>query len=596
LLCFFDRRQYGSGVRGGVSDWIGRRLWWAGVPALVAGAGAWAALADDKAGWTVVSASAAAVLGAFGPTVTDRWARRRERSDEQSRSLQRVVSAELPESVAWLLHPRRQVVPFFGRGWILRELESWLTDRAATAVRLLVGAGGVGKTRLALQLAGRAPGWQVILVRPEAEAETAELIVSGASRERQLLLVDYAETRDRAGLAALLCAAQQAGARVLLLSRVAGLWWETLSAAYPQQAHLVDALTGPASVVELSARVEEGSPDQVVAQAAAAFADRLGRPAVAVPARGWDVDTPVLRLHAAALVVVLGGAYRQDRVDVLAEVLGHEARYWRGAARRAGLVAGEQPGSDAVLQELVGLAALLGADGDEQAADVVGRVPALSDADEELVHRYAGWLTGLYPRDPAGGGWVGVQPDLLAEALAVRVLSGYRPVMLSALFTGASLEQAVRALTVLGRACAHQPDADAIIGVVLAADVVLMARAVVRVAVQFPGRFTTRMTVLLATADIDWPAVCAVAEQVPYPTLELGRLAAALTSRIVSTFPSGTSTAERARWVHRHAMRLYQVGQRDEAMAASQDAVGLRRELAADDTTATPTCPISPPR
>lgn len=50
----------------------------AAVVAAVAGASAWAALADDKAGWAVLAASLAAVVGAFGPTIVQ-WARRAAR-------------------------------------------------------------------------------------------------------------------------------------------------------------------------------------------------------------------------------------------------------------------------------------------------------------------------------------------------------------------------------------------------------------------------------------------------------------------------------------------------------------------------------------
>jgi predicted DNA-binding transcriptional regulator YafY len=58
----------------GRSRWVGlrRRALWAAVPGVVAGVGARAALADDKKGWTIVSAAVAAMVGAFGPTVADR--------------------------------------------------------------------------------------------------------------------------------------------------------------------------------------------------------------------------------------------------------------------------------------------------------------------------------------------------------------------------------------------------------------------------------------------------------------------------------------------------------------------------------------------
>ncbi|MEU7902724.1 hypothetical protein [Actinoplanes sp. NPDC049118] len=132
-------------------------------------------------------------------------------------------SAELPASVAWLLHPGKAVVPFFGRGWVLQALETWASDPEAMAVRLLVGAGGVGKTRLAREFAGRLPAWQCRWIKPRFELQTAGLIASGEIAGRSLLVVDCAEARDRSGVAALMCAAQQvSGVRVLLLARWTG--------------------------------------------------------------------------------------------------------------------------------------------------------------------------------------------------------------------------------------------------------------------------------------------------------------------------------------------------------------------------------------
>ncbi|MGC5664853.1 hypothetical protein ACN261_31175 [Micromonospora sp. WMMD723] len=176
-----------------------RHAWWVGLPSVVAGFGAWAAVADDKTGWTVVSAAAAGMVGGFGPTVADRLAAQREARRHGEDALRVVTSAELPASVAWLLHPGREVVDFLGRGWVLRQLESWAADPDAVAVRLLTGAGGVGKTRLAREFAGRLPGWRCEWIHAGAEEQTATLIASGGVPSRLLVVVDYAETRDRAG-------------------------------------------------------------------------------------------------------------------------------------------------------------------------------------------------------------------------------------------------------------------------------------------------------------------------------------------------------------------------------------------------------------
>ncbi|MEH1169257.1 tetratricopeptide repeat protein [Micromonospora sp. CPCC 205539] len=563
-----------------------RRVWWVVVPAAVAGFAAWAALVDDKKGWTVVSAAVAGVVGAFGPTVADRVAVAREARQRRDESIRSVVSAELPTSVAWLLHPGQAVVAFFGRGSLLQELAAWAADRDAVVVKLLVGAGGVGKTRLAREFAGRLSGWQCRWILPGAEAETAKLIASGSLPARSLLVVDYAETRDRAGVAGLLCAAQQAtGVRVLLLARGAGLWWETLSAAYPQQAHLVDALAGAAQVVEVSARIEERDPEEIVADAVRAFAEHLGRPVPPLSSpQGWPTDTPVLRLHAEALVTVLRGAHRHGRYDVLGEVLGHEARYWRFAARRAGLVSVDDPATDLVLRQVVGIAALVGADNPDEVAGIVRRTPLVADADQARVAAYVRWLVSLYPLDSSGGAGLGVvQPDLLAETLAVRVLRDCVPAEQARVFVGLSVGQAVRVLTVLGRARAHQADADVLIDTALAADVPRMVEAVVQMGVQFPGVFTARAVRVLAGVDVDLDWARQVAETIPYPSMELSRLAVAMTTRIVAGFAAGTPAADRARWSATHSVRLSEVGRRAEALTASQEAVDLNRDLVAGD-------------
>ena len=88
----------------------------------------------------------------------------------------------------------------------------------------------------------------------------------------------------------------------------------------------------------------------------------------------------------------------------------HEARYWRRAARAAGLA-----GDGAVVKAVVAAAALLGASSVGEAAQVVGRVPDLAGTSEAQRRSWARWLYGLYPSG-ADGRLGPVQPDLLAEA------------------------------------------------------------------------------------------------------------------------------------------------------------------------------------
>ncbi len=106
-----------------------------------------------------------------------------------------------------------------------------------------------------------------------------------------------------------------------------------------------------------------------------------------------------------------------------------------------------------------------------------------------------------------------------------------------------------------------------------------MMEAVVAAGVQFPGVFTPRAVRLLERAKIDPEWARDVAKRVPYPSLELAKLASALTTHIVDGFTVDTSVVDRARWISEHALRLGGVGRRAEALAANQEVVDLRREL-----------------
>ena len=557
-----------------------------GGPAAVAAVSAWALVADDKIGWTVVSGVLAALTSAFAPSAMQWWLTRQARHHQGVPPAPDALVAGLPEQVAWLLDPRQAVVGFVGRGWVLRQLETWCADPRVLAVRLVVGGGGVGKTRLALHFAERLTGWQHWAVAPQGEPHVAAALQSGKAPERLLLTVDYAETRDPHALARLLCTAQDTpGVRVLLLARRAGLWWETLSAAYPPQAHVVDALTVPGTVIELPAEVENHEPEQIIAEAVAAFSARLRQPPPAELRPGpYEPGTPVLRLHAEALLAVLGGPASDGRHDVLAEVLRHEARYWRACARRAGI--GESSGAaamDALLRQLVGIGVLLGAADERQTRELVRRAPLLAGAGEELTGACAGWLRSLYPAAGRDGPLGTLQPDLLAEALAVDMLTDCTPAERTAILRGLTATQAAQALTVLGRAASHRREATTMIDAALAADVPRMTEAVLEVGLLFPGRFAARAAALLATAPVDPGWAADVVDRLPSPSLELSQVGLALTTRILEESGPAMPAGDRATWLNRHAIALARSGRREAALAAGAEAVELYRVLAGND-------------
>lgn len=156
------------------------------------------------------------VIAGFVPVYRDRAERRRAAEAAARRALVPMLGPGPRDSQpgsAFLLRPERAVVPFIdGRAAELEALRAWCGPGAPQSVRVLVGAGGVGKTRLAWELAAgfKAPrrgrrrpdadrgAWLVAAGREDDAVQAARGVVTGPV----LLVVDYAETR--AGLEGLL--------------------------------------------------------------------------------------------------------------------------------------------------------------------------------------------------------------------------------------------------------------------------------------------------------------------------------------------------------------------------------------------------------
>lgn len=128
--------------------------------------------------------------------------------------------------VAKYLRPEEKVVPFRARPE-LDELLSWCTTGGHSAIRLVTGDGGAGKTRLALRLGEEltASGWHALWVPRGSEREALQ--AKRLLGQPYVLVVDYAETRSKLWKWLNAAAADKDGPdlRVLLLARSAGEWW-----------------------------------------------------------------------------------------------------------------------------------------------------------------------------------------------------------------------------------------------------------------------------------------------------------------------------------------------------------------------------------
>ncbi|HEY1621737.1 MAG TPA: tetratricopeptide repeat protein [Streptosporangiaceae bacterium] len=483
--------------------------------------------------------------------------------------------------VARLLRPEAEVVGFWPRKE-LADLARWVASEQRASVRLVAGPGGSGKTRLARQLGEEVEplGWRAWWVPAGQEASAAEVAAAGGVPV--LLVVDYAETRP--GLAGLLATVGRGregpAVRVLLLARSAGEWWQRLCDGSPDEVSDLLAGAGPVVLGPVSGGAGE---EAVFGEAVKAFAAVRG---VACPevvlgegARGGVV----LVVHAAALLAVLdaetgtssgdGGAGG----DVLGGLLGHERRYWQQSLE-ARLPGGLDPD---VIDRAVTAGSLAGASSQEEAMRLLEVIPDLGDG--RLRGTVARWLADLYPVPAGGEGteWIGaLQPDPLAERLAVSVLSRH-PGLAGRLLAGLGEARAERALTVLARAALTQPAALPLIGQALDADPAGLLVPAITVAAATNPAIAGVIAGVHAAAVLSLDTLIAMTRAIPFPTVGLAGLGAAVTGQILDALPPDTVPADRARWLGAHGVALAQAGRPAEALPVTQEAAAVYRELAA---------------
>jgi tetratricopeptide (TPR) repeat protein len=509
-------------------------------------------------------------------------------------------AAAAPSTPAQLLRADAEVVALHGRAGMLEEFTGWCTGGADSAVRLLVGPGGQGKTRFARAVAARlrAAGWLAGAARLGGAGAAGRLV---SSARPVLVVIDYAETRTGlvgALLAVLEGRASRVPVRLLLVARGPGDWWGELTRDHD--------LAEDGEVVELPP-VEAAGPSraELFTDALGAFATQLAglESGVDWPGRARRVRVPdltdagyalVLAVHMAALVALLedataapAGPSAAAPGRVADRLLRHEQKYWAAAAR-----AGRVDRSAASLDLAVVAATLCGAASPAEAADTLARLPAFAGeggADHDLRVRAVGWLAGLYPPPPEGAGrlWGGVSPDRLAEHFLARRLTAPAgdPGLAGRLLNGASEAQTHQALTVLARAAPAHPGLAGLLRDLVVADPAGRAAVAVRVAVEATDGAPLIDAVHAVAAQLDRPRLEAVIDAMPRYSLRLLDLAAAVHTLHAARVrdqaaQSPDALPDLAGSLNNLSVRLGELGRREEGLAAVEEAVAVRRRLA----------------
>jgi nucleoside phosphorylase/tetratricopeptide (TPR) repeat protein len=502
-----------------------------------------------------------------------------------------------------LLNARYEVVPFHlgGREEVLGELTRWCEQGPAIAVRLLHAEGGVGKTRLAMKLIGERldEKWAAGFL-PKQVPEDWFTRLYGVGRST-LVMLDYAESRFdlREALLRVYRYASQEGAgarhrmRVLLLARNANDWWESLRQSDTALGEWLGA-TPPIELKPLAP--EQAGREAVFHEAAEAFARRRGKKYVrqAPPPLSDSRFQRVLYLHMAALAVVEGLGF--EAKTLMEVILDHEERFWEARARQAEV---ELSGERAWARQVVAAATLRGGLEDLPAATSVARrlFPERTFSTEDEVRLRV--LHRIYQRRGKDSAMFlpALEPDLLGEGLVLRVASpklqedrlppDWIERVLPADADGATLSMG---LEVLGRASATRHEVLRPWMERLLAGELLHSRARLALSVaKNVGRRTEAAVLgdaLAGRLEEDGDAELASeleAEGIPFFSVSLRRVAEWTDRTLLQALPTSNEEqvlSERARHLNNLGARLSDLGRREEALQATQEAVGLRRTLA----------------
>ncbi|MGV9428469.1 trypsin-like peptidase domain-containing protein [Streptomyces sp. NPDC003656] len=517
----------------------------------------------------------------------------------------RTATPRAPRSPADLLRPEQAVVSFMGREELLGDLTDWCLaqptapsadpwswETTPVRVRLLTGAGGTGKTRLAAELALRmtARGWTAIRLTPDA---TVRLDALSQVRRPLLVVVDYAETRTRQ-LHALLEAVDHGRTtypvRVVALARAAGEWW-TRATEHPHGHALATAVVTPVPALHRTRQ------DRAAAYACAVadFTARLRRlsPATewtattAPPLTAAEFDNP-LSVQMAALLSLLDPDTPRSRenartVPLEGRLLGHEHKYWDDTAdspERA--LTGERTGPE-TRALAVALSCLAPAADRDEARTLLSQLPGLADESAAAVRgALATWLADLYPT-PTDSVWGSLQPDRLAEYHVGAELSR-EPALFTRVLTTLTVRQSAQALTVLARTAQHPRHHEAVNTVLcgaLAAAPEKLAPVAMLTAQRSsqPGPLITALTRLVRTTR-NVRLLPELSDRLPLTSLALDAWAAELSTVLTGHHDSEDPDPPLlAGMLNNHSVRLAGLGRREEALAASTRAVQMQEAL-----------------
>jgi tetratricopeptide (TPR) repeat protein len=576
-----------------------RRAWTVlapvGAALILAGLGAGLAAAfAPSSSWLVRAASAAAggvagVLGGFWvgqiyERRQDRAAARRARDDVLD-----PLSADSSNNGSVfdvLLATSTEAAPFRGRKDDLAWLERWWDNPRPVVV--VAGPAGIGKTRLVTEFASNRPapwasGWLRVGHGTDAVAAIR------ACSDPALVLVDDADQRpDLAAFLASLTADRGAGTavRVILITRGSGLASRLAATLDDRSRGMLDGirelLPGPLG--------DAGDRARWFGEAVRAYARARNVPPPDLPdhlsGHVTDLAEPILTLHALALLAVLDSegsrpvALQAEGLpfdQVAAALFSHEQYRWQTSARQTefGLTDLTSP----VQAQAIAALLLARPTDHEQAVAVLGRVSELATASEERRANVARWASFLYPSDPS---WpIQIKPDILSGWFAITQLT--QTAELGSLVRTMTVAQKATLLLLLAQASDYMPQAVQTFTHVIATDISRLAEAGVAAALtasKGQWHLDDELARLIVQASWSADTLGRVGDQLAG---RLPRTRAGVAEARVKIARADGDATDLAQALTELCLALTTLGRYQEALAATEEAVGLLRALAQDN-------------
>jgi DNA polymerase III delta prime subunit len=366
-----------------------------------------------------------------------------------------------------LLRAEEAIIPFDAkRAPFLKAQMDWAeSEEYPIAVRLLTGAGGVGKTRLALEICRQLQeqNWTTGFLASDCGVAQTEALAEQISKLEQpvCIVIDYAETRQPILLSFLKFLQKSKNlrpVRLLLLARDGGDWWRTLPDKDASCEVLLegDASSGPFPLPEL--HDSELERQQAYKIALHTFSSLINIPPPQnMPDLKDSYFSRPLYIQMAALMALRGE--RPRSAEALQRALvNHEKRYWGKVLATDASDNGDQVRQATLLMTLATI------------SNSVSTERSIEDAWARLGEKKSNLrrlFQTLAPLYPDRQGLQGLRPDLIGEALVAQSLLGQNgTIILEVIFDGPKkLRQT--GFTILARLLRNRTDLASIIEDVL---------------------------------------------------------------------------------------------------------------------------------